>query len=164
MGPQPWVFWVLPESALLLAFTFRLFFKPGLVSFSWFVCASVFPYIFWDFPWFFQLCIWVVSVVCYYFLLTSGLVSYIECFLWIIFYLKTPFYVFPMGCGWHDVWWRTTCLSGGRQTCRVLFNFSKSKAHLLKLKLAAITSFTSVKNVCSVQVITLWILTATYFL
>lgn len=56
------------------------------------------------------------------------------------------------------------CVSGGRQTCRVLFNFLKSKAHLLKIKLVAITSFTSVKNVCIIQVITPWILAATCFL
>lgn len=47
---------------------------------------------------------------------------------------------------------------------RALLKFFKSKAHLLKLKLAGITSFISVKDVGTVQVLTPCILTAAYFL
>lgn len=75
-GLQPWFFLIFFLSAIwewaFAAFTFRLFFffKPGLVYLSW----MHLHFLFWDLPWFFKLLIWVVPVVCYYFLLTSGLV------------------------------------------------------------------------------------------
>lgn len=166
-GQQTCFFLGITRESTIVAFIFRLF-KPGLVSFIRFFCVCIFPppALFWDLP----------PILLTADLSTAYSVLVLPADFWtcvlhkkddllgsqLVWELDFACFLWDVG----DMMYVNACcvLVGGDRPAEYSFTSFKSTAHLLNLKLAAITSFTPLKKGYSVQVVTLWLLTAAYFL